>query len=136
MTDSPNLRLVRSIYAGIEGGNYTDAAWADPGIEYVIAEGPEPGSFMGRLGMAEVMRNFFSAFDDVRDQAEEFRELDRERVLVLNRISGRGKISGIDTDQRGAQLFETRDGRVIRVVVWLDRERALADLGLAPDTGT
>ena len=133
---SANLDLVRSIYAAIERGDYGRADWADPEIEYVVLDGPEPGSGTGPDGMAYVMRNNFSAFDDVRDEAEEYRELDAERVLVLSRISGRGKKSGIHLDHKVAQLFEVHNGKVTRIVVWNDRERALADLGLTADTGT
>ena len=30
----------------------------------------------------------------------------------------------------GARLFQLRDGKVIKLVVYLDRQRAFADLGL------
>jgi hypothetical protein len=33
-------------------------------------------------------------------------------------------------------LFQIRDDKVVRLVVYFDRERALADLDLAPDTGS
>jgi ketosteroid isomerase-like protein len=130
---SANMDLVRSIFAAIERGDYRKAEWADPRIEYVIADGPEPGSFTGLAGMAEVMRVIFSAFDDLRDEAEGLRELDAERVLVLTRASGRGKTWGMNIEQRGAQLFEIHDGKVTRLVNYFDRDHAFADLGLTPE---
>lgn len=129
---SANVDLVRSIYTAIGRGDYGSAAWADPGIEYVHADGPEPGSVTGLDGMAQSLRKIFGAFRDLRSEAEDYRELDAERVLVLVRASGRGKISALPIDQRGAEVFEIHDGKVTRIVVYFDRDRALADLGLGP----
>ncbi len=131
MTDSTNLDLVRSIYAAIGQGDYSEADWADPRIEYVVADGPDPGSLTGRDGLVQAMRSLFSALEDVHAEAEEYRELDAERVLVLTRLSGRGKSSGAQIGDRGAELFEVHDGKVTRIVVYFDRKHALADLGLA-----
>jgi len=74
-----------------------------------------------------------SGWQNFRFQAEEIRELDGERVLVLDRRTGRGRTSGVDVSQvrgDGAHVFHVRDGKVTRVVAYWDRERALADLGL------
>jgi ketosteroid isomerase-like protein len=128
---SANLDLVRSIYADIERGDYGSAEWAHREIEYVVADGPEPGSFTGRQGMAQAMRSIFSALTGVSTEAEEYRELDAVRVLVLARGSGRGKRSGVEVENRTAEVFEIHDGKVTRIVNYFDREHALADLGLA-----
>jgi ketosteroid isomerase-like protein len=135
---SANLDLVRSIFAAWERGDYSTAEWAHPEIEYVIAGGPSPGSWTGLAGMAEGFREWLSAWEDFRGEAEEYRELDGERVLVLLRFIGRGKTSGLELGQmraKGANVIHVRDGKVTRIVAYWDRERALADLGLAPETG-
>jgi ketosteroid isomerase-like protein len=133
-----NLELVRSIYASWERGDWRSADWADPEIEYVIADGPAPGSSRGLEGMAGVHREWLGAWEEWRVEAEEYRELDAERVLVPFQFSGRGRSSGLELGQmrtKGASLFHLRDGKVTRLVQYFDRERALADLGLVPETG-
>lgn len=130
---SENLDLVRSIFADWERGDFTSSEWAHPDLELVIADGPDPGHWMGLPASAEAWRGLLSAWENMRSEAEEYREMDDERVLVLAHFSGHGRRSGLDLDQmavRGAALFQVRDGKVIRHVVYLDRERAFADLGL------
>jgi ketosteroid isomerase-like protein len=131
-----NLDLVRSIYAAWERGDFSSVEWAHPEIEYATVDGPSPGSWRGLAGMADGYRAWLSAWEEYRAEAEEYRELDGERVLVLDRYSGHGKTSGLEIGQlraEGAALFHLRDGKVRRLVIYWDRDRALADLGLAPD---
>jgi ketosteroid isomerase-like protein len=130
---SENLDLVRSISAAWERGDWSTAEWAHPEIEYVFADGPAPGIWTGLSGMARAWRTFLNAWEDLRYEAEGYRELDSERVLALHRFSGRGRASGLELGQmraKGAGLFQVREGKVTRVVTYLDRERAFADLGL------
>jgi ketosteroid isomerase-like protein len=128
-----NLEIARSIYEAWERGDYSSAAWADPRIDYVIADGPCPGHWIGLAGMAEECRDFLSAWEEHFIVAEEYLELDDERVLVLDRRSGRGKSSGLELAEvrsKGAALIHVRDGKVTRLVVYWAREHALTDLGL------
>jgi len=133
---SENLDLVRSIFAGWGRGDFGSVEWADPEIEFVIADGPAPGSWKGLSGMMEGWRDFLSAWEGWRGEAEEYRDVDGERVLVLILGSGRGKTSGLAAEQiraRGVNLFYLRNGKVAKLVVYFNRDRALADLGLAPE---
>lgn len=130
---SANLELVRSIYADWERGDFKSAEWAHPEIEFVMVDGPTPGSWTGLAGMAEGFREFLSTWEEFRTEPHEYRELDDERVLTLGSWSGRGKTSGLELGQmrvEGTGLFQVRDGKVSRFVFYFDRERALADLGL------
>jgi ketosteroid isomerase-like protein len=130
---SANVDLVRSIYADWERGDFSSTEWADPEIEYVVADGPEPGHWKGLAGMADGYRGFLGAWEDWRPEVEEYREVDVERVLVLMHFSGRGKTSGLELAQmrtRGASLFLIRGGKVTRLVYYMDSAHALADLGL------
>ena len=131
---SANLDLVRSIYGPIERGDYSSSAWAHPGIEYVMADGIEPGSTKGREAVERLISTLFADLEDYRDEAEEYRELDDERILVLSKVSGRGRSSGADFVQKMAALFDIHDGKVTRLVMYTDRDNAFADLGLTPET--
>jgi ketosteroid isomerase-like protein len=133
---STNVDLVRSIFADWERGDYISAEWAHPEIEYVAADGPSPGRWTGLAGMAEANGDVLSVWENVRQEAEDYRELDSGRVLVLHRFSARGKKSGLELRHmrsEGAALFHVRGGKVTKIVDYFDRERALADLGLAPE---
>jgi hypothetical protein len=130
---SENLNVVRSIYADWERGEFGIVRWANPGIEFVFDGGPSPGTWTGFADIAEAMRDFIGAWSDFHVKAEEYRELDNERVLVLSTLGGSGKTSRLSLGQMRSEkceLFQIRSGKVVRLVIYWDRERALADLGL------
>jgi ketosteroid isomerase-like protein len=111
---SANLDLVRSIYAGWERGDFSRSAeWANPEMEWVAVDGLSPGQRTGLKSMAAGWREFLKDWDDFRAKADEYRELDDERVLALHRFFGRGKRSGIEVGQTGSEgacLFSVRNG--------------------------
>jgi ketosteroid isomerase-like protein len=134
---SENLDLVRSVYAAWERGDFSAGGWMHPEIECVIVDGPAPGRWVGVVAMAVAWRDFLSAWDDWRVEMEGYRELDGERVLVLERRSARAKKSGLEigqsvgkTHSTGASIFHVHAGRVTKFITYFDRDRALADLGL------
>lgn len=135
MAEQTNLEIVRTIYVDWARGDFSSVAWASPDIEFVFAGGPEPGSWRGMSGMSDAYREWLRAWEGFRAEPEEYMLLDSERVLVLVRNSGRGRTSGLELVQHSvANLFQLQHGKVTRIVVYLDREIAFAELGLGLQT--
>jgi ketosteroid isomerase-like protein len=131
---SANVDLVRSIYDRWERGDFfSSGEWVHPEIDYVIADGPDAGSWSGREGLIAGAKVILRAWEGWRPEAEQYIELDGAIVLVLLRFTGRGKASGLevgDVFSRGANVWHVRAGLVRKLVLYWDRDRALADLGL------
>jgi ketosteroid isomerase-like protein len=130
-----NVQLVRSIYEPWGRGDFRSVEWAHPEIEFVMADlGPASGAWKGVPDMARAWRTFLGAWDGYVTEVDEYRVLDCERVLVLLRVTGRGKVSGVDLAElrtEAANVFHVRDGKVTKLVIYLERRRGLADLRLA-----
>jgi ketosteroid isomerase-like protein len=134
-----NLEVIEGLYAawlGSEGSSF-DAMDRD------IELHPDPEAFWvgvervyrGHEGVREYMRTVFAAFDDYRPEVERLIEVD-DKVLTLAIESGRGRGSGAEVQSaRTAHVWTLRDGKAIRLDLYLDRDRALADLGLASEAG-
>jgi ketosteroid isomerase-like protein len=128
---SANLDLVRSIYADWERGDFSSVEWAHPEMEYVWADGVSPSSWKGLAAAGEGFGSWMTAWEGFRVEAGEYREVGETGVLVLTEVIARGKRSGLEVGRnRGAMLFDLRGGQVVKLVVYWDRDRALADLGL------
>ena len=129
---SDNVELVRSIFASWEQGDFASVEWADPDIVFESV-GFDAMKSRGAAEMGRRWREWMSAWTDYLTEAEEIRELDGTRVLVLMRHGGRGKASGLgigEVKRAGANIFELRDGKVCRLAIYWDRDRAFSDLGL------
>ncbi|MFL5906367.1 MAG: nuclear transport factor 2 family protein [Solirubrobacterales bacterium] len=130
---SRNLDLVKSIFAQWEEGDFSSSEWADPEIDFEMVGGLSPGRWRGVAEMAQVWATMLRAWVDLRAIPDEFRELDDDRVFVLLRNQGRGKGSGIEVREisaKSANVFTVRDGKVTSLILYWDRDQAIADLGL------
>jgi ketosteroid isomerase-like protein len=136
-----NVELVQSILAEWERGDFfRSAEWADPGMTFVIADGPAAGGWTGLRAIVQSWQQWLDAWSNYRIESAECHAVDGERVLALIRVSGVGRASGFEVaemDGKGAAVFTVREERVKRLVtyterVYFTRDQALADLGLAP----
>jgi ketosteroid isomerase-like protein len=90
----------------------------------------EGGSYRGREGIERVFDATRDTWEDFRLIAHEFRDLG-DRVLVVGRVEGRGRGSGIPVDAPTDTIFDFRDGKVSHVRAYLDHGEALRAAGLA-----
>jgi hypothetical protein len=127
---SENLDLVRSIYAAWARRDYDWTDWADPAIDFVVADGPR--NWTGLAGIWEGWCAVLSPSEDWRAEDIQYREIDQKRGLGVMRFSGRGKTSGLDVAQMGgtgANVIQIRGGKMIKLVIYWSRDHAVADIG-------
>jgi ketosteroid isomerase-like protein len=53
-----------------------------------------------------------------------------DQVVTLVRQVGRGRLSGAEVEQRFAQLWTVRGGKIVRMEMYTDKETALEAAGL------
>jgi ketosteroid isomerase-like protein len=121
------------MFGNWERGDYSSTEWASTEIEYVVVDGPTPGTWTGLSGMSEAVGGLLNAFSDMHQTADGFRELDDHRVLVLTTFAAHGKTSGATVQSKGANVVHFAGGVVTKLIHYFDRDHALADLGLAPE---
>ena len=92
---SANLDLVRSIYADWRRCDFSSTEWADPGIEYMVVDGPEPGSVKGLAAMVERFRDFLTAWQHAHPEVDGYRELDEKRCWCSPIAWGAAKRAGL-----------------------------------------
>jgi ketosteroid isomerase-like protein len=88
------------------------------------------GVVRGRDGLQSWFLEIDQQFDEWRAQIDEVREADRDRLLVLGKIHLRGRESKVEFDQPMAWLMNFRDGRLLRMEMFADRQEALEAVGL------
>ena len=74
--------------------------------------------------------DWLGAWEGWAVEPEHYRVLDRGRSFAIVTTSGRGRSSGLGGGQftrPGANLFHVRDGKVTKLVIYWDVDRAFAD---------
>lgn len=84
----------------------------------------EGGSYRGREGMARYFSEAEETWQCFSVSGEEFRDLG-ESVLVVGRMEGRGRSSGVEVNTPYTMIVEFRDGKVARSRAYLDHAEAL-----------
>jgi ketosteroid isomerase-like protein len=90
----------------------------------------EGQAFVGRQGIEKYFGNLDAAWEAFQICPDRFRELP-DTVVMLGRLEGRGKESGVPVDSPLGMVFDFRGGSVSRIRGYLDHDEALEAAGLA-----
>jgi ketosteroid isomerase-like protein len=123
------IELTRRLYADWERGDYATTWWVHPEIDWRVSDA------LGRAGrgaasLAAGWGDILATTDNLSASIEGIEEID-EGVFALTRFRGVGKTSGVPYDALpAASLHVWKDGLVVKLVMWTNRETALEELGL------
>jgi ketosteroid isomerase-like protein len=124
-----NVEVVRSIFAAwLQGDMATDRL--DPEIA-MIESSTIPGatSAYGIDAVRRYMASFANYWDEIRFEPQDYIDAG-EQVIVVARLVGRGKASGIDVNRVWAYVWTVRDGKALRMEGYANRAEALKAVGL------
>ncbi len=93
---------------------------------------PDAQVYHGHEGVERFWTTWRESFDDFRVEVEETIDAGA-RIVVMTKIRGRGRDSGIVVDTPSfAQIWTMRDGRAVHVEMLPNRSEALELVGLEP----
>jgi ketosteroid isomerase-like protein len=128
-----NVDVVRRMAEAFsDGGLDAIAELWDPDIDWRAAEGAidDVGEMHGPVAVRRYVQDWIDTFDDFRVVVEELRDVGDDRVLAIQRLKGRAKLSGTETEIRFAVVTTVRDGKVVRGREYLSVDDALEAVGL------
>lgn len=103
---------------------------ADPDVEFRSSLAAFEGAYHGHDGIRRYMEDIEAAFGpDWRAEAERFEPVDDEHMIVVATVSGHGAGSGVTLNHRLAHVWEVKNGKLFRGVVYLDPREAFAVSG-------
>jgi uncharacterized protein len=127
-----NVEIVRALFDAWERGGLDAAAefW-DPQIDWRAVEGAidDAGPISGVDAMRAYLQEGLDLFDEVSLEPEELIDAG-DQVVAVQRVSGRGKASGIETELRFAVVYTIRNGKIVRGREYWERAQALEAVGL------
>lgn len=120
-----NVDLVRRVYEGWARGDFSETGAFDPEIDFEMVDWPHQTRVRGIEDMSRTWRATLSAFVDFRAVPVEYADCGRN-VLVINKIEGSGKESGAEVSAETATVWTVENGRVVRMALYWDTDRARA----------
>jgi ketosteroid isomerase-like protein len=128
------VEIVRDAAAAFNRGDLDTwiGYWTED-IDYRAIEGAldDRGPIHGRDALRVHFQDWLDTFDDFRQDPVEQIDAADDNLIVVLRISGRAKLSGVETDLTYAALYTFRDGKIACGREYWTRDAALDAAGLS-----
>ena len=128
-----NVEIVRRSWeAFADKGLDAMAEFWSPDINWRAIEGApdDVGEMLGRAAARRYCQDWLDTFDDITSVPEQVVDVGDDRVVGCLRVTGRARLSGVETELSYAVVYTVRDGRIVWVREYADREQALKAVGL------
>jgi ketosteroid isomerase-like protein len=127
-----NVEVVAAMITAFNGGDLDALSeYLTDDLDYRAAQGApdDPGPIRGKEAMRTYVEDWLDTFDDFRGEIIELIDAGDDVIAVM-RLTGRAKLSGVETDLVFATIYTVRDGRIARGREHWTREEALEAAGL------
>jgi ketosteroid isomerase-like protein len=129
-----NVELVRRLFRGFERGEL-EFDICDPAIEIRNwAEFPVTGPYVGHEGVQRWWDDIADVFENLDWALLEVIDAGGDRVVTVQRFSGRFRLTGIEVDFTWGAVISVRDGKVVSAIGYPSPGRAKKAGGLRPPT--
>ena len=125
-----NVERVREMYEAYLAGDAERAlAYFHPDVSADFTARGDASVRKGREALSENVATWVNTWDDYSERIEEVRDLgDTICLIALQR--GRGKGSGVQIENRSAQLYELEDGLITSMQTFMNPASALKAAGV------
>ena len=125
-----NVEVVQEMWKRFLGDDpVTGLSFCDPAIEWDGTNLPDGKVARGHEAIVEHAMRWAEIWDDGKMEPEEFIDAGADQVILVFRESGRSE-SGLQMDERHAELYRLRDGKVVYRKGFSDPDEAFAAAGL------
>jgi ketosteroid isomerase-like protein len=128
-----NVETVRLILTEWERGDFrAPAKLLDPEIafETFMPDADENVVAHGSAEFQAFTRDWLAQWRDYRMVAEDFQEVGQDKVFVSVRQVAAGRQSGVEVESAGFSVWTLRHGKVIKLSLHYDKDKALEAAGL------
>jgi ketosteroid isomerase-like protein len=129
-----NIELVRLTYDAFNReGMPGTLPYLDAAVEWDESDLPArpPGPFRGHEGLHELERLNAALWLEIRAEVDDIIDAGDNTVVAFLRAVGKGRFTGEPVELTIAHLWDIRDGKGVRVKLYLDRQEAMEAAGLS-----